>query len=294
MNTDRVVKEQTSLSDKDCFVVVQRTRRGFSIPYHVHPDFELNYFENVEGALRIVGDSAEELQNTDLALIAGGIEHTYANHHCRSNNIIEISVQFNISLFDSIINKALFKSIREMFQKATKGLVFSQEVIHNVQSELTSLSNSNTDVFHNLLRLLDVLQILSLDKDAHTLNAVAAGDRGKRDIFGDRLNKLMFYLHDNFQHEISLSDAASVVNMSEASFARFLKKATGKAFVDTLNDIRISEALKKLLETQETIADISHECGFNNLSNFNRAFKRRKNITPSEYREQNAHLSIKA
>jgi AraC-like DNA-binding protein len=294
MNTDRVVKEQTSLSDKDCFVVVQRTRRGFSTPFHVHPDYELNYFENIEGALRIVGDSTEETQNKDLVLIPGGIEHAYANHHCRNSNISEISIQFNISMFDSVINKSLFKSIQEMFKSASKGLVFSQEMIDQVLPELNSLSNNSADAFYNLLQLLRILKLLSLDKKARVLNAVAAGERGERDIFGERLNAFMFYLHENYRQEITLSEAASVVNMSEASFARFLKKSTGKSFVDTLNDIRISEALKKLVESHETIVDICHDCGFNNLSNFNRAFKRRKNMTPSKYREQNTHLAIKA
>jgi len=83
-----------------------------------------------------------------------------------------------------------------------------------------------------------------------------------------------------------LAEVAEKSGMSEASLTRFLKKRTGKTFIDNLNDIRISQAVCKLIDTHDTITEICYNCGFNNISNFNRIFKKRKECTPTEYREK--------
>ena len=68
MGSVDVLREITPLSQEDCFLVMQRPKRSFSYPLHVHPEFELNYLENAGGAIRIVGDSVEEMEELDLLL----------------------------------------------------------------------------------------------------------------------------------------------------------------------------------------------------------------------------------
>lgn len=287
-----VLREITPLSAEDCFLVMQRPKQGFSYPLHVHMEFELNYLENVKDAIRIVGDSVEEMDDLDLILIAGGTKHTYSNHQCLCNDISEITIQFHQSLFDSLINKRHFKTIKDMFEKASSGLVFSRNMIVRIQPELKMLPNDEPDSFHNLLRLIDILKILSLDEEARCLNAIDTV-KNYSNSDSDRLNNIMRYLHENYQRPVLLSEAASLINMSEASLTRFLKKWTGQPFVDNLNDIRISEAVCRLIDTGDTISEICYKCGFNNLSNFNRVFKRRKGYTPTEYREKYARSRFK-
>ena len=73
--------------------------------------------------------------------------------------------------------------------------------------------------------------------------------------------------------------------MPKESFSRFFKTRTGKTFVDSVNDIRLGHAARMLINTTSTIAEIAYSCGFNNMSNFNRAFKHKKNTTPKDFRE---------
>jgi AraC-like DNA-binding protein len=80
--------------------------------------------------------------------------------------------------------------------------------------------------------------------------------------------------------------------MSEVSFSRFMKKRTGKNYIEYLNDLRLGIASRYLVDTSKTIAEISYECGFNNLSNFNRIFKKRKGYTPKEFRENYSKMRI--
>ena len=107
-----VLKETTPLSSEDCFLVMQRPKSGFNFPLHVHMEFELNYLENAAGAIRIVGDSVEEIDDLDLVLIAGGTKHAYSNHKCPCNGIFEITIQFHMTY--------IVHGLKAKLQKATK------------------------------------------------------------------------------------------------------------------------------------------------------------------------------
>jgi AraC-like DNA-binding protein len=74
--------------------------------------------------------------------------------------------------------------------------------------------------------------------------------------------------------------------MSPVSFNRFIKNRTGKTFISYINDTRISFATRWLLETDQSIGEISFMCGFNNIANFNRLFKKAKKCTPKEFRNE--------
>lgn len=286
MRKVEVLNKVTPLLDEDCFWVMHRPKTGFNYPLHIHNEFELNYLENATGAIRIVGESVEEMSDLDLVLIAGGTQHAYSNHKCPCRDVSEITIQFHESLFDSLINKRHFKSIKNMFENASSGLVFSKAMILSIRQDLKRLSNDEQpDSFHNLLLLIDILKKLSLDKETRRLNTENTV-KILKDIETDRLDTIMLYLHKNYQSHITLTDVASLISMSEASLTRFLKRWTGKTFIDNLNDIRISEAVCRLIDTSDSISEICYKCGFNNLSNFNRAFKRRKGNTPTEYREK--------
>lgn len=285
MDDANILEERISLSAEDCFLVMQRSNRSFVYPLHVHSVFELNYIENACGAIRAVGDSVDVMSDLELVLVAGGVKHAYSNHTCTSTEIREITIQFHESLFDSLINKRHFKTIKEMFERASCGLLFSRDVIAKIQPELQKLTSEGAESFHNLLRLINILKDLSLDTDVRKLNASNTVKNFSEDD-NDRLKRIMFFLHENYHNTISFTEIASLVSMSESSLTRFLKKWTGKTFIDILNDIRISEAIRKLMDTSDTISEICYKCGFNNLSNFNRTFKKRKGMTPTEYREK--------
>lgn len=257
---------------------------GLNSPLHEHMEYELNYLEKASGTLRVVGDSVEEVGDLDLVLIAGGDKHAYVSRESDRSGMQEITVQFSRSQFDSLLDKRLFKSIKTMFDNAQGGLVFGQAAIVGIQDDLKALYNDDQpDSFSNLLRLISLLKNLSLDKEARRLN-VERPFADPKHRGADRLDMIISFLHENYQNPITLQQVASLVGMSEASLNRFLRKWTGKTFVDNLNDIRIFEAASALINSSNTIAEICYQCGFNNLSNFNRIFKKRKGCTPTEYR----------
>jgi AraC-like DNA-binding protein len=98
------------------------------------------------------------------------------------------------------------------------------------------------------------------------------------------MNKVCVYIQNHFANKISLKEVADLIHLTESNFCKFFKKATGKTYSDYLNEIRINEAARLLLQTEKTINQISYECGFETLSYFNRVFLGKKGMRPREWR----------
>ena len=238
MQISSVFREVTPLSTEDCFVIINRTKSEFSYPVHVHPEYELNFIENAKGAQRIVGDSMEVIDDLELCLIGNAsLEHAWMNFHCESKEIHEITIQFHKDLFlESLLNKKQFHSVAVMLENAKKGMLFSRPVIEKVKDRLDYL-NKGQNGFYSVLELLTILYELSNDENSRIL---CSSTFNKQDDSSEsrRIQKVITYLNSNYQKEIRLLDVANYVNMSEVSFSRFMKKRTGKNYIDYLNDLR--------------------------------------------------------
>ena len=242
MQVSNIFREVTPLSAEDCFVIRSRVKSEFNYPVHVHPEFELNYIENAPGAQRLIGDSLEEIGDYELCLIGNeNLEHAWMNGSCDSKDIFEITIQFHKDLFfESMLSKRQFHSVAIMFENAKKGIVYSRETILKVRDLLHKLCK-NEEGFHSVIDLLNILQTLSEDKNSRIL---ATSTFANRDDSSDsrRIQKVIDYLHENYQKEIHLADVAGHVHMSEVSFSRFMKKRTGKNYIEYLNDMRLGIA----------------------------------------------------
>ena len=280
--------------DTDALYIADRHKSEFSYPVHNHDVFELNFVENAAGVKRIVGDSNEVIGDYDLVLITNpSLEHAWEQHECKSNDIREITIQFNfgagITEADYFFGKTPFESIRHMMKEAQKGMAFPMSSIMKVYERLSGLSQI-TDRFTALMEFLNILHTLSLCTGARTL---ATTSYAKVNIEDDsrRILHVKKYISDNYMYELRLKSLADLANMSESAFCRFFKLHTGRRLSDYIIDIRLGYATRLLIDTTETIAEISFKCGYNNMSNFNRIFKRKKGCSPTEFR--NSHHKIK-
>ncbi len=281
-----IIREITPLSDKDCFYIAERHKTEFTYPMHNHAEFELNFCENAAGVRRIVGDSSEVIGDYDLVLITGkDLEHVWEQHECQSKSIREVTIQFSSDLFfKSFINKNQFNSIRQMLDRAQKGLCFPMSTIMKVYPLLDSLV-SEEQGFYAVIKFMTMLYELSLvGEDARTLSSSSFAKIG---IHSDsrRVLKVQEYINQHYQEEIRLNQLADMVGMTSVSFSRFFKLRTGKNLSDYIIDIRLGFASRMLVDSTMSIAEICYECGFNNLSNFNRIFKKKKECSPKEFRE---------
>lgn len=132
---------------------------------------------------------------------------------------------------------------------------------------------------------MSVLHDLSISRNIKILSDSSFSSSESLSYGSRRIEKVMEYINLNFLKNISLSEAARIASMSDISFSRFFKLRTGRTFVDTVNEIRLGQASRMLIDTTHSITEVCYKCGFNNISNFNRIFKKKKNCTPKEFRD---------
>ena len=280
-----VFTEITQLSEKDCFHIVERHKTEFTYPLHRHKEFELNFIEHGAGVRRIVGDSVEEIGEYELVLVGSEVlEHVWEQGSCNSKDIREITIQFSHDLLSSdLLSKSQFASIRKMLALAEHGLAFPVSAIMKVYSALDTLAMEQ-EKFVQFLKFLYILYELSLADDVKVLasSSFAHTSRNKE---SRRVQKVKQYINDHYSEQLRLNDLAALAGMSPVAFSRFFRVRTNRTLSDYIADIRLGFAARMLVDTTRNISEICYECGFNNLSNFNRMFKAKRGSTPREFRE---------
>lgn len=284
--TAPLLKEITPLTQSDCFTLFTRVKSEFDFPLHYHEEYELNFISNAKGARRVVGDHLEEIGELELVLVGSNLQHAWFSHKCTSKEITEITIQFHKDLFDEkFLNRNQLSFIRSMLEKSSRGILFSKETILQLMPRIKALDKLHG--FDSMLELMSILHDLSTSRNMRLLSDASfnSNQNEPMNYHSRRIEKTLEYMNKNFDKQISLSDVAKLANMSDVSFSRFFKQRTGNTFVENQTQIRLGHASRMLIDTTQSIAEIAYHCGFNNISNFNRIFKKKKGCTPKEFRE---------
>ena len=277
-------KEITPLTQDDCFTIFSRVKKELNAPLHFHEEYELTLIINAKGAKRIIGDSVEEIDDIELVLVGPHLSHTWLTHHCTSDEVTEVTIQWHKDLFDDkTLSRAQLSLIRRMFDRSAKGILFPRETATQLAQRILAINQMQG--FDSLLELMNILHQLSMARSMRVLSSSTFNNDQPLSQNNRRIEMAFAFMHANFHKPLSLKDLSKLAQMTEASFSRFIRKQTGNTFVDNLNDIRLSHASRMLIETNHSISEISTRCGFNNISNFNRFFRKKKNCTPKEFRE---------
>ena len=271
-----IVREITPLTQGDCFTIFSRTKSEFDFPLHSHEELELNFIRNAKGAKRIIGDHISEIDELELVLIGSNLPHVWQTHKCRSKAIKEITIQFHKDLFDEkFLRRNQMSFIRTMLERSAKGILFSKTTIEQIMPRLTLLAQKQG--FDSVLELLSILHDLSISRNMHTLSD-ATFSNVEITHSSRRVERAIEYMNLNFQKSITLSEVAKLSNMTEVAFSRFFKNRTGITFMDSLLEMRLGHASRLLIDTSQSVAEVAYNCGFNNISNFNRLFKKKKRL----------------
>ncbi len=287
----KLLREITPLTQNDCFSVFSRSKKEFDFPLHFHEEFELNFIRNAGGAKRIIGDHVEEITDTELVLVGSNLQHGWFTNKCKGKIIKEITIQFHRDLFDEkFLQRNQMSFIRGLFQRSIRGVLFSNATALAIMPRLKQLTEKHG--FDSVLELLSILHDLSTSRNIRTLSDTSFNKETPY-YNSRRIEKIMAYVNNNFNQNISLNDAAKIAGMTEVSLSRFFKLRTGKTFVDTLNEVRLGHASRMLIDTTDSINEVAYKCGFNNMSNFNRIFKKKKDSTPKEFRHSYTSTGVR-
>lgn len=285
-----IFKEKTPLTERDTFLLFERTKASFTFPVHTHEVWELNFVEHAAGARRVVGDSDEIIGEQDLVLIANTeLEHAWLDGACRSRDIHEITIQFPPTLFDSpVFQKKQFDSIMRMMAKAEYGLAFGESEIRRIQPYLRMIATEKG--FYSVMKFFILLYELSLSHEVRTLSSKISQELSE----GDRLmQKMLGYIEKHLAQTITTDELANYLGMSSSTFFRFLKRNTRHSFTEFLQEYRINRIVHELnSNSKDPIMDIASRYGFVSQSYFYKVFRKYKGITPQEYRENYQRVRV--
>jgi AraC-like DNA-binding protein len=249
--------------------------------WHFHPEIELVFIENASGT-RHVGDHISRYEESDLVMIGSYIPHLNFDYGVKSDyekTVLHIQHDFLKGAMDE--TPELFQ-IRELFKRAEYCIVFgnsTKELIGDRFKKLNELSP-----FNQFLEIISLLNILSGSSDFKLLHENPFQNQyNKKE--QQRLSVIYDYIDKHFNEKITITDIASLVNLSKEAFCRYFKKMTRLTFMEFLNHYRVNQA-KRLLRLDLNITEVCYACGFEGLSYFNRTFKKYTGESPSLFKKK--------
>ena len=279
----RVRFEKIRANLDSSFAVREKKTRRFKGTYHFHPEIELTQIVAGTGD-RLIGDEISPFQPCDLVLIGSNLPHRYVSDAACKTMLHARVIQFSSHfLGESFLRSTELAGTRRLLAKASRGLSFSSSVVTQADRLISQLFE--TKGLPKLIRLLELLDLLgSCQKPRPIASAgyVCTADTAD----AGKINKALNYVQENMHEPITLDEVSRLLDVSPATCNRLFRKTLGKTFKDFLIDARISHACKLLLETSDSVLHIAESSGFQNLSNFNRLFKTRKEESPSAYRKR--------
>ena len=266
----------------------------FTYPWHSHTEYELCYVIKSYGT-RYVGDSIESFDKGDLVLTGSNLPHFWKSDeafHKGSPNlrVQAIVIQFHADFFlNAINNYPEFYHIKKLLNLSSRGIKFYKPTVNLVKGMLHDMIETYN--FDRIILMLKILDCLAKSNSYKVLGSEVFPLK-QAEFSNDRLDKVINFLNFRYREKISLETVSNLAGYHPNAFCRFFKERTGKSLSGYINDMRIGYACKLLIDRNQSVSQICFECGFNNVSNFNRTFKRLTGFTPSDYRHQ-FHLKNK-
>jgi len=255
--------------------------------WHYHSNFEISFITEGSGK-RIVADSIEEFQPGDLVFIGKNLPHVWiADKEARtpSNRTLEmVFLQFTSSVLCSqLLNLPEFKYIAKALSFSERGIQIVGQTLNEVSEIMLQLPYLKS--FDRMLHFFKMMDIIGRS-DTNIQLASKEYLKIRFTTGNKRIATIHEYLMNNYREEIDLKRLATLVNMAEGSLCRYFKINMGMTVFEYLNKIKIEFACKLLMDNDLSILEVCFDSGFNNLSHFNKQFKKNTNVPPKEYRKR--------
>ena len=254
--------------------------RIFYDQLHQHQEIQISLIVKGAGSF-VVADTINEYQENDILVIGGYVPHVFKSG---SNNGYE-SIMYSLFFTKNSFGNHFFElsdmaSTKDFFKDSEYGMkVLSKK--QKIRKQFNKLNHQN-----KIDRIATLLKIINLISTAETTPLSSFVYKKKyTDDEGKRMNDVFKYAMEKFYEPITLEEIADKAHMNKNSFCRYFKKRTNKTFFQFLIEIRIENACKLIYSNPDlSISNISEQCGFGTIANFNRKFKEIKGVTPTEYR----------
>jgi len=257
---------------------------------HQHPELQVTLVLKSEGTL-LAGDYVGRYSAGDVFIIGSGQPHVFRSDEKYFNGeegALAVSVFFD----DTTLGENFWKLpelglFRHFLHNSYGGFRVMGKKRDRLEETLLGLTVR--DGIDKLILFLEILKLLSDEKDMQPLSQQLF-QRTIKTFDGGRLNKVLEFTFREYHRAIRLDEVAAIANLTVEAFCKYFKTRTRKTYVNFLNEIRINNACRLLSGSDDPVAGVCFSVGFNNLSHFNRLFKKLNGMTPVEYRKK--HLLL--
>jgi AraC-like DNA-binding protein len=280
--------QKSRIPEGKSFVINELIAPFFDVNWHFHSEYQLFIVLKGSGT-RFIGDHMQSFKEGDMVLTGPDLPHLWKNDKVYHNPENHLETHGIVIYFpDNFLNNSVFQlmefeSIAKMLKKSIRGIEIFGKTNLQIKEMMVDLLKLKGGV--SIIHLLKILQTIADSTDCKLI-ADAAYINTNKESEKDRMGHVYEYVMQNFHGKVSLEEAAQLSNLSVSAFSRFFKSRVNKSFSDFLTEVRISHACKLLHETDLNISEISYDCGFFTLSNFNKLFKERIKMTPVQYRKE--------
>ncbi|WP_075589831.1 AraC family transcriptional regulator [Labilibacter marinus] len=282
-----ILNEQVLFPANSSIILKRKNEPHFTFPFHYHKEYELVYVEKGYGK-RYVGGKVEDFSDGDMVLLAPFIAHCWESdkafyHNKPQLKVKGIVVQLPNDFFKTVISSyPEFIGIKHLLENSKHGL----KIIGKTKKEIVIRLNEMFQLtgLKRLFFFLEMLQLVHESKDYELIGLDTEKEEYKENT---RLGKVFTFINEHYSSSIYLKDLCLITGLTSTGFSLWFKRNTAKTFSNFLQEYRISKAcelLRKKENVELKIAEISFQVGFENLSNFNRVFKKVTELTPKEYR----------
>lgn len=275
----KAVFEKVPRYAHESFGIFEFSGEAFDAPYHFHPEIEITWIVAGHGDM-LIGDRLTRFDEGEVVVQGPGLPHSYRSDP--GGSVASCWLQF----LPSALGATFFelpecRRIRRGLERASRGLRLTSRYAGQAREILKRLTTAGGA--HRLLGLLELLDVLSRDLHAESLASEgyvrAASDQGIA-----RVDRILREIEHGWNEPMRLEAIARKVGMHPQSLSRFCRRHLRRSFQSLVIERRLSEAARRLLETEAGVAETAFACGFNNLANFNRLFRRAYRLNPRAYR----------
>lgn len=253
------------------------------VRWHFHDAFELHLLQATDGTA-YVGDHVGRFSSGSFFLVGPNLPHNWVSDMEPGDPSVarDVFIQFKTELIESL--EGVFpecRPLRALLTDAQSGLEFFGETAREAGQLLVGIGELNGPQ-----RITEFLRLLTLLADSDERRPLASRRyvQSLDLVVLRRINRIIQHIYSNYAEDFSQDSIAQQMNMSASTFSRFFKKSTGYNFSTFVNLVRIEQASIQLVSGNKQVSSIGFDCGFTNLSNFNRTFRRLKGVTPKQYR----------
>lgn len=254
------------------------------VRWHYHEEYELHLIVATRGKV-FVGDYIGTFEPGHLVLTGPRLPHNWISSEVPPEGIAlrDIVLQFaDTPLRQGAALMPELGEVLPLLERARNGIEFF-DISDEVRARFNRIRAS--DGLRRFGEFVDLLSILARCTDYRLLSSVQLQSFDDNEALV-KISGIVDYLNEHYCEAFSMAELCRRVDMSESSFSRYFRRATGNTFTNFVNQLRVHKACLLLMETDRPITNICFDAGFNNVANFNRRFLEVKGMTPKDFRQQ--------